>query len=91
MNSTGLGIEKPKHDLGWPSLVPLFRDNMIYINWMLFVNAFMHNISDPDLVMVITNMDWIHEMLLIQMNEDETTKLLAQASEAFGNALGGKT
>ena len=56
-----------------------------------FCNAFMHNISDPDLVMVITNMDWIHEMLLIQMNEEETTKLLAQASEAFGNDISGKT
>ena len=26
VNSMGLGIEKPKHDLGWPSLGPLFRD-----------------------------------------------------------------
>ena len=26
VNSMGLGIEKPKHDLGWPSLRPLFRD-----------------------------------------------------------------
>ena len=27
VNSMGLGIEKPKHDLGWPSLGPLFRDS----------------------------------------------------------------
>jgi len=27
VNSMGLGIEKPKHDLGWPSLRPLFRDS----------------------------------------------------------------
>ena len=26
VNSMGLGIEKPKHDLGWPSSGPLFRD-----------------------------------------------------------------
>ena len=24
----GLGIEEPKHDLGWPPLRPLFRDNI---------------------------------------------------------------
>ena len=26
LNSVGLGIEEPKHDLGWSSLGPLFRD-----------------------------------------------------------------
>ena len=26
LNDMGLGIEEPKHDLGWPSLRPLFRD-----------------------------------------------------------------
>ena len=28
LNDMGLGIEEPKHDLGWPSLRPLFRDNI---------------------------------------------------------------
>ena len=28
LNNMGLGIEEPKHDLGWPSLRPLFRDNV---------------------------------------------------------------
>ena len=27
LNDMGLGIEEPKHDLGWPSLRPLCRDN----------------------------------------------------------------
>ena len=26
VNNVGLGIEEPKHDLGWPPLRPLFRD-----------------------------------------------------------------
>ena len=26
LNNVGLGIEEPKHDLGWPTLRPLFRD-----------------------------------------------------------------
>ena len=28
LNDRGLGIEEPKHDLGWPSLRPLCRDNI---------------------------------------------------------------
>ena len=37
VNSMGLGIEKPKHDLGWPSLRPLFRDSIIFDNALKFL------------------------------------------------------
>ena len=38
LNNVGLGIEEPKHDLGWPTLRPLFRDtNMCIIATILLI------------------------------------------------------